>query len=78
MIPYCPIAELRSHQFKEYNMKEFDKWWLMAAQNLVGVGRATERDIAEEVWQAALEWIKYAGVLEPSLANDLIDKELEE
>ena len=33
--------------------------------------------IAEFWWKAGLEWIKYAGVLEPSLANDLIDEELE-
>lgn len=59
-------------------MNEFDKWWLMEAQNIVGTGRATEEDIAKEGWGAALEWIKYAGVLGPSLANDLINEELEE
>lgn len=39
-------------------MKEFDEWWLMEAQNIVGVGRAQEVDVATEAWKAALEWVK--------------------
>ena len=36
--------------------KQFDEWWLLEAQNIVGVGRATEKDVAETAWEAALEW----------------------
>lgn len=39
-------------------MKEFENWWLMEAQNIVGVGRATEKDITKESWKVALGWVQ--------------------
>ena len=35
--------------------KAFKEWWLLEAQNIVGVGRAQEEDIAKEGYRAALE-----------------------
>lgn len=55
-------------------MKEFESWW-----NKVSMEGDWDYEVyAKQGWEAALEWIKYAGVLEPGLANDLIDEELEE
>ena len=51
-------------------MKEYEKW----LKGKAGIGWYTG---TAEGWKAALKWIKYAGVLEPGLANDLIDEELE-
>ena len=39
-------------------MKAFDEWWLMEGQNIVGNYDQQERDLASNVWQAALEWVE--------------------
>lgn len=38
-------------------LKEFEKWYEMEGQNLVGVGRITDLEFAQEVWKAALQWV---------------------
>lgn len=43
-------------------MKEFEKWWEMEGQNLVGCGRITDTELAEEVWKAALKWVKKEAI----------------
>lgn len=55
-------------------MKEFEKWYKEERQRRRGAPMYSAD--YRQGWRAALEWIKYAGVLEPSLANDLIDEEL--
>ena len=57
-------------------MEEFENWKEKFYAEHRGVYRFTPT--CEMGWTAALKWIKDAGVLEPGLANDLIDKELEE
>jgi len=58
------------------NLKEFQKKWNKMG---VDVPRDILRDeaIAKRYWIAALEWIYYKGVLDPSLAGDLIKDELD-
>ena len=56
--------------------KQFDEWWLLEAQNIVGVGRATEKDVAETAWEAALECVRDTIIHEsdgPSNPKDLME-----
>ena len=67
-------------------MKQFKKWWEMEAQNIVGVGRSTEKDIAKTAWDAALEFVlsyrkPYYDIEDKKVVatdSDIIYKELEE
>jgi len=66
---------------KDEKMKEFKKWNLKQSNDILQNNHRLYAYVDEErkrTWKAALEWIKYAGVLEPGLANDLIDEELKE
>ena len=53
MIPYCHIAELQSRQYKENNMKEFEKW---RDELHTGTGIYTTAAIRKG-WKAALDWV---------------------
>ena len=53
-------------------MKEFDKWYKLDWGNSL-----EESCAAERAWRAALEWIKYAGVI-TDYAEKLIEEELNE
>jgi len=55
-------------------MKEFEKWWEKIGQYEFSTYLTKEQ--SKIVWKAALEWIYYKGVLDPSLAGDLIKEEL--
>ena len=65
-------------------MKEFEKYKLKCCKTCATDVYIDMCEVCPAIrqrrigWRAALEWIKYAGVLEPGLANDLIDKELED
>ena len=64
-------------------MKEVDKQWNKKGCNSIDeCERVGDCRDCKNIWKAgfktALEWIKYKGVLEPGLANDLIDEELKE
>lgn len=52
-------------------MSEFEKWWDKREESQFN-------DIleCEEAWKAALEMIYYKGVLDNTLAGDLIKEEL--
>lgn len=64
-------------------MKNFNMWWLMEAQNIVGVGRAQEVNVAQETWKAALQWAlstrgkdKYGQIVN-NVQVSVIEKELD-
>ncbi len=65
-------------------MIEFEKWAKNPKSKFLYSNRGPwfikgdrEYDGAEEGWRAALEWIYYEGVLDSTLAGDLIKEELD-
>ena len=48
------IAELQNHQFKEYTMSEFEKWWEKFGQYEFSTYLTKEQ--SKIVWKAAIEW----------------------
>lgn len=59
-------------------MEQFRKWWEDSSDSVLDNYHnhfSTIEEFAEDVWKAALRWIKYAGVL-TDLPEDLIDEEL--
>lgn len=61
------------------HISAFDEWWMLEAQNIVGVGRRTEKDYVEDGWKAALKWAKaiHDVVSEPKFSC-IIKEELNE
>lgn len=58
-------------------MQQFEKWFDKNKGSLFcPILTHRSRSDCEKVWKAALEWIKYAGVISEDLAGQLIDEEL--
>jgi len=59
---------------KRTSFAEFEKWFSKTKQDWP-LTPHDENDCGM-AWKAALEWIYYEGILDPSLAGDLIEEEL--
>ena len=58
------------------NLKEFEKYWKKYNKHIHEELQYYARETLKDGWKAALEMIYYKGVLESSLAGDLIEEEL--
>ena len=71
----------RRKKTKQVYPPAFEKWWRENEDKSWWYNKKNHTfahpwEMAEVGWRAALEWIYYEGVLDPSLAGDLIKKEL--
>ena len=56
----------------EQKMQQFEKWWRTSHSHFGPI----PKDCSKSTWKAALKWIYYEGVLDNTLAGDLIKEEL--